>query len=144
MWTNVGKNKIVWKTSAFHLFNPVLNHLNALLSQISKCRKMRVFWRNLFASKTVVAELFDKYYVWVVTVFTREWGEPKLWKLENNSKLYFYNEMIYTGLAKLVCPVISFFVRAVKSPQCQTGIQVSCPMNPSQLSFCQTFIKSTK
>ena len=47
--------------------------------------------------------------------------------------------MIYTGLAKLVCPVISFFVRAVKSPQCQTGIQVSCPMNPSQLSFCQTF-----
>ena len=36
-------------------------------------------------------------------------------------------------------PVISFSVRAVKNPQCQTGIQVSCPMNPSQLSFCQTF-----
>ena len=47
--------------------------------------------------------------------------------------------MIFTGLAKLVCPVISFSVRAVKNLQCQTGTQVSCPMNPSQLSFCQTF-----
>ena len=63
----------------------------------------------------------------------------RLKTIQNFTPISFYNEIIYTGLAKLVFPVISFSVRAVKNPQCQTGIQVSCPMNPSLLSFCQTF-----
>ena len=64
-------------------FKPLMHFCRELANA-----KFALFWRNFLASKTVVAEFFDKYYVWVVTVFTREWGEPKLWKLENNSKLY--------------------------------------------------------
>ena len=51
--TNV---EIMWKTRSFHWFNLISVHLRNLL-QISKCRKLRNFWRN-FCLKTVVTYSF--------------------------------------------------------------------------------------
>ena len=40
----------------------VIQTINARLPQICKCRKICVFLRNFSASKTAVADLFDKYH----------------------------------------------------------------------------------
>ena len=35
--------------------------------RISKCRELRAFWHNFFASNTVVVELFYKYQVYLLS-----------------------------------------------------------------------------